>query len=51
MIKDLNERIFKHYIYIKYYNIALDFVQSLKPEKTSNITFNKELRISKNYLI
>ncbi len=43
MTKDLNEKIFKHYIYTEYYNVALDFVQSLKPEKTSNIIFNKEL--------
>ncbi len=43
MIKDLNENAFKYYIYIEHYNIALDFTRSLKPEKTSNITFNKKL--------
>ncbi len=42
MIKDLNNKIFKHYIYIEHYNIVLDFIQSLKPEKTSSITFNKK---------
>ncbi len=43
MIKDLNDKTFKHHIYIEYYNIALNFVQSLRFEKTLNITFNKEL--------
>ncbi len=43
MVKDLNEEIFKHYIYIKYYNIALDLVWNLRFEKVSNIIFNKEL--------
>ncbi len=50
MIKDLNDKTFKHYIYIEHYNIVLDLIQGLKPEKTSNIIFNKELRISKEYL-
>ncbi len=43
MIKDLNEKTFKHYIYIEHYNIALDFIRNLKPEKASNIIFNKKL--------
>ncbi len=43
MIKDLDDKAFKYHIYIEYYNIALDFVRSLKSEKTSSITFNKEL--------
>ena len=43
MIKDLSEKIFKHHIYIEYYNVVLDFVRSLRSEKTSNITFSKEL--------
>ena len=43
MIKDLSKKTFKHHIYIKYYNIALDLVQSLKLEKTLNIIFSKEL--------
>ncbi len=51
MIKDLNDKVFKHHIYIEYYNVVLDFVRSLRSEKTSSITFNKELRISKEYLI
>ncbi len=51
MIKDLNDKIFKYYIYIEYYNTALDFIQILKLEKTSNITFNKKLWISKKNLI
>ncbi len=42
MIKDLNTKIFKHYIYIEYYNITLDLIRILRPEKTLNITFNKE---------
>ena len=51
MIKDLNNRTFKYYIYAKYYDAALDFIRRLKPEKTLNITFNKELRISKEHLV
>ena len=51
MVKDLNDKIFKHHIYIEHYNIALNFAKGLRPEKTSNITFNKELRISKEHLI
>ena len=43
IIKDLNEKTFKHYIYIKHYDIALDFTQNLRPEKASNIIFNKKL--------
>ncbi len=43
MIKDLGEKAFKHYIYIEYYNIALDLVKKLGSEKTLSITFNKEL--------
>ena len=51
MIKNLNEKTFKHHIYIEHYNIGLNLIQSLKPEKTSNVIFNKELYISKKYLI
>jgi len=51
MIKDLNEKIFKYHIYIKYYNIALNLIRGLKLKKVSSIIFNKELRISKEYLI
>ncbi len=51
MIKNLNEKAFKHHIYIKYYNVALNLTKKLKPKKTSNITFSKKLRISKKYLI
>ncbi len=43
MVKDLNEKIFKYYIYVKHYNVALNLVRSLKPEKTSSITFSKKL--------
>ncbi len=43
MIKYLNDKVFKHYIYIEYYNAALDYAKILGFEKTSNITFNKEL--------
>ncbi len=43
MIKDLNDKIFKYYIYIEYYDVALDFVRILRLEKTSSIIFNKEL--------
>ena len=51
MIKDLDNKIFKHHIYIEYYNIVLDFVKSLKPEKTTSIIFNKEPKISREHLI
>ena len=51
MIKDLNNKAFKHYIYIKYYDIALDFVKNLGLERTSSIIFNKEPQILKDYLI
>ncbi len=43
MIKDLDEKTFKHYTYIKYYDIALDFTRNLKLKKTFNIIFSKEL--------
>ena len=43
MIKDLNEKTFKYYTYIKYYNVALDFIRSLKLKKTLSIIFSKEL--------
>ncbi len=43
MIKDLNDKTFKHYIYIEYYDIALDFARGLKPEKTSSMMFNKKI--------
>ena len=43
MIKDLNNKAFKYYIYTEYYNIILDLVRGLRPEKTLSITFNKEL--------
>ncbi len=51
MIKDLNDKTFKYYIYIEHYDIILDFVRSLRPEKTINITFNKKLKILKKYLV
>jgi len=51
MIKDLSEKAFKHHIYTEYYDIALDFVRSLGPEKVLSMIFNKEPRISKEYLI
>ncbi len=51
MIKDLDDKIFKHYIYIEYYNAILNLVKILKLEKTSSITFSKELRISKKHLV
>ncbi len=51
MIKDLNDKIFKYYTYIEYYNVALDFTRDLRPEKTLNMIFNKEPKISKEYLI
>ena len=30
MIKDLDNKTFKHYIYIEHYNIALDFARKSK---------------------
>ena len=51
MIKDLNDKTFKHHIYIEYYDIALDFVRSLRLEKTLNMIFSKKPYISKEYLV
>ncbi len=51
MIKDLNNKVFKHYIYIEHYDVILDFARILGLKKTSNIIFNKEPRISKEHLI
>jgi len=48
IIKDLEDKTFKHHTYIKHYNTALNFAKDLKLEKTSNMIFNKESRISKN---
>jgi len=42
MIKDLNDKAFKYYIYTEYYDVVLNLVKILKFEKTSNITFNKK---------
>jgi len=51
MIKDLNDKIFKHHIYIEHYNTALNLAKNLRLEKTSSITFSKEPKISKKQLI
>ncbi len=51
MIKDLKDKIFKHYIYIKHYNIVLDFAKNLGSEKTTSIIFNRKPKISKEHLI
>ncbi len=51
MIKDLDDKAFKHHIYIEYYNTTLNLTRNLKPEKTSIMTFNKKSRISKEHFI
>ncbi len=51
MIKDLNDKTFKHHIYIEYYDAVLNFIQMLRPKKTSNITFSKKPWISKEHLV
>ncbi len=51
MIKDLDDKTFKHHIYTEYYDVILDLVRGLRPEKTSSIIFNKELRILKEHLV
>ncbi len=51
MIKDLNDKMFKHYIYTEHYNITLNLAKNLRPEKTSIIIFNKKPRILKEYFI
>ncbi len=43
MIKNLNNKTFKHYIYIEHYDIALNLIKILRLKKTSNIIFNKKL--------
>ena len=51
MVKDLNDKTFKYHIYIEYFDIALDLIQSLRSKKAANIIFSKEPWISKEYLI
>ncbi len=51
MIKNLDDKIFKHHIYIEHYNIILDLVRILRSKKTSNIIFNKEPWILKEHLV
>ncbi len=51
MVKYLKLKIFKHYLYIEYYIIALEFVHFIRIDKTTNMIFNKELRIIKRYLM
>ncbi len=51
MVKDLKDKIFKHHIYIEYFNAALDFVRRIGLEKTSNITFNKKPRFLEDHMI
>ncbi len=51
MIKDLNDKIFKHHIYAEHYDVALDLIRILILKKTSSMAFNKELWISKEYLV
>ena len=52
MIKDLREKAFKYHLYSGHLDIALDLARILRPEKTNNMTFNKELRLwKKDYMI
>ena len=50
IIKDLGDKAFKYYIYVEHYDAALDLVRGLGLEKTLNMIFSKESRISKKYL-
>jgi hypothetical protein len=45
MVKDLKDKAFKHHLYSEHLDVTLDLAQILKPEKTSSITFNKELKL------
>ncbi len=51
MIKDLNDKVFKYYIYIEHYDVVLNFVQTLRLEKIVSMIFSKEPWIVKEYLI
>ncbi len=51
MKKDLEFKIFKHYLYIEYYIVVLEFVRFIGIEKTVSITFSKEFKIIKRHLI
>ena len=44
-MKDLKDKTFKYYIYAEHFDTTLDLVKILKLKKTSNIIFNKELRL------
>ncbi len=49
--KDLKTKVFKHHLYTEHYIIVLEFVRFVGTDKTTNIIFSKELRITKRYLI
>ncbi len=51
MKKDLRFKAFKHHSYTEHYIVALEFVQFIRINKTTNITFNKEPKIIEGYLI
>ncbi len=51
MEKDLGIKVFKHHFYTEYYIVVLEFVRFIGTDKTTNITFNKESKIIKRYLI
>ena len=47
MIKNLKDKAFKHHLYSKHLDIALNLARILGPEKTSSIIFSKEPRLQK----
>ena len=50
IVKDLGDKTFKYYIYIEYFNVVLDLIRRIESKKTSNIIFNKEPRLLKDYI-
>ena len=50
MMKNLKDKAFKYHFYLEHLDIALDLTRILRPKKTKNITFNKELKLQKKRL-
>ena len=47
MIKDLNNKVFKYYIYIEYYDIALYFTRNLRFKTINNFFFKPIFKLIK----
>jgi len=51
MEKDLRIKVYKHHFYAEHYIVTLEFIRFIRTDKTANIIFNKELRITEGYLM